>query len=281
MKPHSRAPHAKSLEPMTVRIAVINQKGGVGKTTTCVSLAADLAMRGYRVLVLDLDPQGNASTAFGIDRYREDLQTTHDLLFSDTVPSPVEVGPFAPSVLVGTVDLVRADVSLLDHGAARDRVLLDRLDSIPGEWDFLIMDSPPSLGMLTINILRASTHVVVPVQCEYLALEGLAMLRETIAQTTIPGGEPLKTLGIVVTMADLRTNLSQQVVADLRSHLGDEVFRTLIPRTVRLSECPSHGQTIFQYDRWGAGARCYEALTTEVLERLGLPNHKDRPEATR
>ena len=265
-------------EPTTKRIAVINQKGGVGKTTTAVSLAADLAMRGYNVLFLDLDSQGNASTALGVDRYADDLPTAHDLLFGESTPVPMALGEFAPALLVGTIDLVRADVALLAHGDARDKVLEARLAALSGDWDFIILDSPPSLGLLTVNILQAATHVIVPVQCEYLALEGLTMLRETVGEMSRGRALPLHMLGVLITMADLRTNLSQQVVADLRAHLLDEVFRTMIPRTIRLSECPSHGQTIFQYDRWGAGARCYEALTTEVLERLDMPTSKHRKE---
>ncbi len=257
-------------------IAVINQKGGVGKTTTSVNLAADLAGRNYRTLLIDLDPQGNAATSIGADRYQEGKTTSYDLLFGS--PEKLETILHEKSglnLLIGNVSLIRADLDLLKLGEKRDTALRDSLRPHLHNYDFVIIDSPPSLGILTLNILIASHSVVIPIQGEYLALEGLSMLLDTLGEITTTHNPGLEVLGCLVTMIDLRTNLAQQVVADVRSHLGDRVFQTLIPRTVRLSECPSHGQTIFEYDRWGAGARAYDALTNEVLERLSMPKKNE------
>lgn len=256
--------------PKTPIIAVSNQKGGVGKTTTAVTLAFDLAQRGLKTLLVDLDPQGNAATALGIDRYDDEIRTTYDLLFGQHKElSPISVGTSGKLFLYpGNIGLIRADVDLLGLGDGRHLALSNALDSIAGDYEFIIIDSPPSLGILSVNILVASTHVLIPIQCEYLALEGLSMLLETLEEIGAEHNPNLKVLGCLITMSDLRTNLSQQVVSDVREHLKEKVFDTMIPRTIRLSECPSHGQTILQYDKWGAGARAYEALTTEVLHRI-------------
>lgn len=254
-------------------LAVINQKGGVGKTTTAVSLAADLTQRGYRTLLLDLDPQGNATTALGVDLYTDRAASAYDLLFGDGPAPPALPGDAQrPDLYPGQIGLIRADIDLLALGDERDRQLQRRLAQLPKDtYDFLVIDSPPSLGILTLNILIASHGVIVPVQCEYLALEGLSMLLDTLEEIRSTHHPALRILGTVITMTDLRTNLSQQVITDVRQHLGDLVFDSMIPRTIRLSECPSHGKTIFQYDRWGAGARAYESLAGEVVARLGLP----------
>lgn len=258
-------------------LAVINQKGGVGKTTTAVSLAADLTQRGYRTLLLDLDPQGNATTALGVDLYTDRAASAYDLLFGNGPAPPALPGDSQrPDLYPGQIGLIRADIDLLGLGDERDRQLQRRLAQLPqGHYDFLVIDSPPSLGILTLNILIASHAVVVPVQCEYLALEGLSMLLDTLEEIRASHHPALRVLGTVITMTDLRTNLSQQVITDVRQHLGELVFDSMIPRTIRLSECPSHGKTIFQYDRWGAGARAYESLAGEVVARLGLPGRKN------
>ncbi|MGF1572295.1 MAG: ParA family protein [Sumerlaeia bacterium] len=262
---------SKSLtKASTPVIAVTNQKGGVGKTTTAVTLAFDLAQRGNKTLLIDLDPQGNAATALGVDRYRDNIRTSYDLLFNHHKDlMPIEIESVEKLYLYpGNIGLIRADVDLLGLGEKRHLALSEALGLIAADYDFIVIDSPPSLGILSVNILVASTHVLIPIQCEYLALEGLSMLLETLEEIGQEHNPSLKILGCLITMSDLRTNLSQQVVSDVREHLQDRVFDTMIPRTIRLSECPSHGQTILQYDRWGAGARAYEALTNEVLHRI-------------
>ncbi|HNM45764.1 MAG TPA: ParA family protein [Candidatus Sumerlaeota bacterium] len=256
--------------PRPPRIAIINQKGGVGKTTTAVNLAHGLAIQGKRILLLDMDAQGNATTALGIEKYTTNA-STHDFLFGNAGAEAYTKSKYEGlDVYPANVSLIRAELELLRLGDDRDRQLKQRLDSANLPHDFVIIDAPPSLGILTLNILIACDYVLVPVQCEYLALEGLTMLIETIEEIRNNHDVDLSILGCLLTMVDLRTNLSQQIIKDMRTHLGDQVMKTLIPRTVRLSECPSHGKTIFEYERWGPGARAYEALCKEFLERISL-----------
>ncbi len=269
---HSDNPVSRETDLRSVRLAVINQKGGVGKTTTAVNLAHGLARQGLRVLLVDLDPQGNATTALGIDKYA-DNPSSYDLLFKGPhearwTPTKYEKFDLYPA----NIGLIRAELDLLQRGDDRQVVLKKALDQMEFPHNVIIFDSPPSLGILTLNILITSDAVMVPVQCEFLALEGLSMLLETLEEIKETHNPLLYSLGCLVTMVDLRTNLSQQVVSDLRENLGDQVFESMIPRTVRLSECPSHGKTIFEYERWGTGARAYEALSREVIDRLGIEN---------
>ncbi|MEQ8821310.1 MAG: ParA family protein [Sumerlaeia bacterium] len=278
----SRSPSVSRETPSgPVRLAIINQKGGVGKTTSAVSLAADLSERGYRTLLVDMDPQGNASTALGVDRHAEDTPTAYDLMFEDDArPDPLDLGPDRPFLYAANSAFVRADLDLIALGEERRNfVLRDALAEKAAHFDFVLYDAPPSLSLLTINILIASDGVIVPVQCEYLALEGLITLMGTLEEIRREHHPALRTLGCVITMADMRTNLSQQIVADMRDNLGAQVFQAMIPRSVRLAECPSHGQTIFEYERWGAGARSYRALCSEILERLGKPANSPRAKA--
>ncbi len=250
------------------RIAVINQKGGVGKTTTAVNLAHGLTLAGRKVLLFDLDPQGNATTALGVEKYTTN-PSTYDFLFGKEATPPWTATNYPNlDIFPANISLIRAEMDLLKHGDDRDYLLKSRLNSAKFPHDFVIFDAPPSLGILTLNILISADYVLVPVQCEYLALEGLTMLIETIEEIRSTHSADLSLLGCVLTMVDLRTNLSQQVIKDMRTHLGDLVMRTLIPRTIRLSECPSHGKTIFEYERWGPGARAYEALCREFEERF-------------
>lgn len=245
-------------------MAVINQKGGVGKTTTAVNLAHGLALLGRKVLLFDLDPQGNATTAVGVEKYTTNASSYDFLMPGKEKPTPTPTQYERLSLFPANISLVRAEMDLLQLKDQRDTVLKRNLEGREFPCDVILFDAPPSLGLLTINILLASDMVIIPVQCEYLALEGLTMLLETIEQIN----PSLELLGCVLTMVDLRTNLSQEIIKDMRTHFGGKVLKTLIPRTVRLAECPSHGKTIFDYERWGAGARAYESLSKEVLSRI-------------
>lgn len=245
------------------RVAIINQKGGVGKTTTAVSLAHGLAIRGKSVLLFDLDPQGNATTALGVEKYTTN-PSSYEFLFGQGPATPTPTHYENLHVFPANISLVRAELDLLGIPDGRDYQLRNMLDRATLPYDVILFDSPPSLGLLTLNILIASHAIVVPVQCEYLALEGLTMLLDTLEEIRSTHNPDLELLGCVLTMVDLRTNLSQQVIKEMRTYLADKVLQTLIPRTIRLSECPSHGKTIFEYERWGAGARAYESLSKEL-----------------
>lgn len=250
------------------RIAIINQKGGVGKTTTAISVARGLTLHGRRVLLLDLDPQGNATTALGVEKYTTN-HSSYDFLMDPEGDSQWSSTGFEGlDIYPANISLVRAELDLLKLEERRDVALRDAFAKRSFPHDAIIIDAPPSLGILTLNILIASDYVLVPVQTEFLALEGLSMLLDTLGEIRNNHDIDLELLGCVLTMVDLRTNLCQQVIKDMRMHLGDKVLQTLIPRTIRLSECPSHGKTIFEYERWGSGARAYESLTKEVWERL-------------
>lgn len=258
---------------MTARIiAFANQKGGVAKTTTAVNLAAYVAAEGRRVLVVDMDPQGNASTSLGIEP-RLTL-STYDMLINGT--SVDEVLTLTERVgldlIPATTDLAGAEVEMAQL-MARERLLARSLQPISDKYDYIFIDNPPSLGLLTINGLTAASHgVIIPVQCEYLALEGLSLLLQTIRQVREVLNERLTVGGVVLTMYDSRTNLGQQVVHEVRTYFPDEVFETVIPRNVRLSEAPSHGQTILSYAPNSAGALAYAALADEFLQRQE-PSH--------
>ncbi len=262
-----RGPVSRETRPPT-RIAIINQKGGVGKTTTAVSLAHGLALQGKRVLLFDLDPQGNATTALGVEKYTSN-PSGYDFLFSSgALPGWTSTQYENLDVYPANVSLIRAEIDLLSLGSDRDFALRNAFGRAHLPHDLVLIDSPPSLGVLTLNILACADHVLVPVQTEYLALEGLTMLLDTVGEIRTSRNPALHLLGCVLTMVDMRTNLCQQVIQEMRGHLGQRVMDTAIPRTVRLSECPSHGRTIFDYDRWGTGARAYESLCREVLQRL-------------
>ncbi len=260
------------------RIAVINQKGGVGKTTTAVSLAHGLALQGRRVLLFDLDPQGNATTALGVEKYTTN-PSTYDFLFQNDqvrwTPTRLEGVDLYPA----NISLVRAEMDLLKMGEQRDQAFQAALARHSFPHDIILFDAPPSLGILPLNILIATDYMLVPVQCEFLALEGLTMLLDTMEDVRSSHNPGLELMGCVLTMVDLRTNLSQQVLQEMREYLGEKVMKTLIPRTIRLSECPSHGKTIFEYERWSAGARAYETLTREVLEKLPPFDRKEGGQA--
>lgn len=263
--------------PEPARIAIINQKGGVGKTTTAVSLAHGLALQGKSVLLFDLDPQGNATACLGVEKFTTNPSSHDFILAADDAetPPPTITSYGGLHLYPANISLVSAEMELMRRGEERmTSALREALDRAPLHHDIVLFDAPPSLGIITLNILVASDYVIVPVQCEYLALEGLSMLLDTLEELRQTHNPNLELFGCVLTMADLRTNLTQEVIRDMRANLGEKVMETLIPRTVRLSECPSHGRSIFDYERWGVGSRAYEALTREVLRRLATAKGK-------
>jgi len=251
-------------------IAVANQKGGVGKTTTTINLGAALAEQGFKVLVIDIDPQGNTSTGLGVDVSQRQL-TSYDLLLGDSIAQPmhVVVGQGAMWLIPGTTDLASADIELQAH-EKRSFLLHDALSSRVIRnmgFDFIIIDCPPSLNLLTVNAMVAATSVLVPLQAEFFALEGLTQLMLTIREVRSKANPDLRIEGVLLTMADMRNRLSQLVEADVRQTLGELVFRCVIPRNVRISEAPSYARTILDYDPTSKGAQAYRALAQEMLSR--------------
>ncbi len=252
---------------MTKTIAVANQKGGVGKTTTSVNLAACLAAMQYKTLIIDIDPQGNASSGVGVDLNAleasiYDVFCERRAIEDIAVPSAVELLEVAPA----RTELAGAEVELVNRDR-RELVLQTALKSIRGRYDYIIIDCPPSLGLLTINALVAADSVLVPIQTEYYALEGLARLLDTIELVRRGLNSRLHLEGLLLTMHDGRNNLSRQVEAEVREHFAEKTYATVIPRNVRLSESPSFGEPIIMYDIGSAGARSYLALAKEFVER--------------
>ncbi|RYH04212.1 ParA family protein [Salipiger sp. IMCC34102] len=251
-------------------IAVANQKGGVGKTTTTINLGAALAEQGQKVLLIDLDPQGNASTGLGISSHDRAV-TTYDFLLGDASPeAAIQKTDFENLTLIpATTDLSSADIELISN-EKRSYLLHDALRQLSMDdlgLDYILIDCPPSLNILTVNAMVASHSVVVPLQSEFFALEGLSQLMLTIREVRQNANKNLRIEGIVLTMYDRRNNLSQQVEADARDNLGDLVFKTVIPRNVRLSEAPSYAMPALSYDSQSAGSLAYRALAAEILSK--------------
>lgn len=248
-------------------LAVTNQKGGVGKTTTTINLGAALARLGERVLLIDIDPQGNATSGLGLSR-NEVKSCIYNVLIEDLPVTEVTIATSWTNLYIvpATIQLAGAEIELVPLTAREDK-LKKAITEIKDEYDFIIIDCPPSLGLLTLNAMNAADGVIIPIQCEYYALEGLGQLMNTITLVRKHMNKDLQIEGVVLTMYDSRTNLSEQVAEEVRNYFQKYVYKTVIPRNVRLSEAPSYGQHILEYDPKSRGAELHLALAREVLKR--------------
>ena len=250
-------------------VSIFNQKGGVGKTTTCVNFAAALGLKGKKTLLVDLDPQGNTTSGVGIDK-TEIEQSTYDILINDVSAKDILIKTDFKnlSVLPANMNLAGAELELAEE-ENRFKALKKALAPLVMEYDYIIIDSPPSLSLLTVNGLIAANYILLPVQAEFYALEGLGQLLETMKLVRKGLNTSLELLGVLPTMMDSRTSLSGQVHEEIKKYFPDKVFENTIPRNIRLAEAPSHGLPVGAYDRFSKGARAYKALTKEIIERVG------------
>ena len=254
-------------------IAIANQKGGVGKTTSAVNLAASLAVAEQRTLLIDGDPQGNATSGIGIPREHIGL-TVYDALIGESTLADATIRSVQfkhLDVVPATPDLAGAEVELVSH-PRRDRAMHDAVEQVRDRYDFILIDCPPSLGLITLNMLAAADSLLIPLQCEYYALEGISQLLSTVTLVQRGVNESLAIDGVLLTMFDARLNLSRQVAADAREYFGPKVFQTVIPRNIRLAEAPSFGKPIILYDIASVGAQAYMNVARELIERFGQRN---------
>lgn len=255
----------KRSEEMSRIISIANQKGGVGKTTTAVNVSSILAKKGKKVMLIDCDPQGNATSGLGIEKDGE--YSLYDVLIND-----VDIRQTLQDTCIKTLKICPANMNLagaeveLVNQISREQRMKSALEDVKSEFDFILIDCPPSLGLVTLNAFTASDSVLIPVQCEYFALEGLGQLLNTINLVKKHLNKSLEIEGAVLTMYDIRTNLSNEVVKEVKKYFGDKVYKTVIPRNIKLSEAPSYGMPIILYDEKSKGARCYEKLAKEMMK---------------